>query len=155
LRRGSHGDVLAGMACRVLLLAMLVVLCTPRRTTAQQPWEAMPIPRPVRLEGYWDRTRDDPQVIGDLVVAAKGAKRRFGVTAVQAYKPEEEGIQIFRFTSDHPATLLVRGDRDAVRRFFEAPRDRKLVAFGTYNPGSGTFALGSVDVGERRQDERR
>ena len=116
----------------------------------------MPVPRPIRLEGYWDRTRDDPEVIGDVVVAAKGgAQRRFGITAVQAYKPEEEGIQIFRFTSQHPATLLVRGDREAVQRFFAAPGDRKIVAFGAYNPGSGTFALGSVDVGERRQDERR
>jgi len=142
------------MLRRAALLTLLVVLA-PGRATGQLPWEAMPV-RPIRLEGYWDRTRDDAAVIGDVVVAAnRRAKRRFGITAVQAYKPEEEGIQIFRFTSDHPATLLVRGDRDAVRRFFEAPSDRKVIAFGTYNPGSGTFALGSVEVGERRLDERR
>ncbi len=143
------------MLRRAALLALLVLLAAAGRATGQLPWEAMPV-RPIRLEGYWDRTRDDAAVLGDVVVAAGGrAKRRFGITAVQAYKPEEEGIQIFRFTSDHPATLLVRGERDAVRRFFEAPSDRKVIAFGTYNPGSGTFALGSVEVGERRPDERR
>jgi hypothetical protein len=103
------------------------------------------VPRPVRLEGYWDRTRAAPDVIGDVTISAEGRPaRRFGVTAVQAYKPEEEGMQIFRFTSDHPATLLARGD--AVGRFFAAPPDRKVVVFGTYTAGSGLFVVGSVDV---------
>jgi hypothetical protein len=149
---GSSGHVVR----RALLIAVVVLLAGGDCALAQRfPLESLP-ERPIRLEGYWDRTRDDRDVIGDLVVSTNGrAKRRFGVTAVQAYKPEEEGMQLFRFTSDHPVTLLVRGDDETVRRFFEAPSDRKVIAFGTYNRGSGTFVLGSVDVGERRKDARR
>ena len=101
--------------------------------------------RPIRLEGYWERSRAERDVIGEVTISASGrAPRRFGVTALQAYQPEEEGMQVLRFTSDHPATLLARGD--AVDRLWAAPRNRKLVAFGTYMAGSGLFVVGSVDV---------
>ena len=104
--------------------------------------------RPIRLEGYWERTRAERDVIGEVTISAAGRpSRRFGVTAVQAYQPEEEGMQIFRFTSDHPATLVARGD--GVGRLFAAPRDRKVVVFGAYTAGSGLFVVGSVDVGEQ------
>jgi hypothetical protein len=142
---------------RPALLSSFVALLLVAGTAAAQllPLESLP-ERPIRLEGYWGLTHDEPDVIGDVTVSVRGrSKRRFGITAVQAYKPEEEGIQIFRFTSDHPVTLLLRGDEEAVRRFFEAPHDRKVVAFGTYNRGSGTFVLGSVDIGDRRRDARR
>ena len=103
--------------------------------------------RPIRLEGYWGRSRSSPEVIGEVSVAVTGREPRLlGVTAVQAYHPEEEGAQIFRFTSDHPVTLLVRGDDAVVRRFMEAPPDTRVTAFGTYTAGSGLFVLGSVDV---------
>jgi hypothetical protein len=102
-------------------------------------------PRPVRVEGYWDRTRADREVIGDVSVSAEGyPPRRFGVTALQAYQPEEEGMQVLRFTSDHPATLVARGD--AVDRFFAAPKGRKVKVFATYVAGSGLFIIGSVEV---------
>jgi hypothetical protein len=104
--------------------------------------------RPIRLEGYWGRTRQDPGVLAEVSVGRTGRQpRNFGVTAVQAYHPEEEGPHIFRFTSDHPVTLLVRGDEDTVRRFMEAPPDARIRAFGTYSAGSGLFVLGSVEVG--------
>ncbi|OQY64945.1 MAG: hypothetical protein B6D46_15925 [Polyangiaceae bacterium UTPRO1] len=104
-------------------------------------------PRPIRLEGYWERTRAAPDVIGEVRIAAEGRQpRRFGVTAIQAYQPAEEGMQIFRFTSDHPATLLARGA--GVERLFAAPDDRKIVVFATYAAGSGLFVVGSVDVAE-------
>jgi hypothetical protein len=132
-----------------MVLALLAVSLATA-ADAQLPLESLP-ERPIRLEGFWDRTRADAGVIGDLMISIDGrTKRRFGVAAVQAYKPEEEGMQIFRFTSDHPVTLLLRGDRDTVDRFFDVPRDRKLRAFGTYNRGSGTYVLGSfetLDVG--------
>jgi hypothetical protein len=126
-------------------LSLLALVLVAGTAAAQLPLESFP-ERPLRLEGYWGRTRDEPGIIGDVTTSVPGrSKRRFGVTAVQAYKPEEEGMQIFRFTSDHPVTLLVRGDADVVQRFFTAPPNQKVVAFGTYNRGSGTFVLGSVD----------
>jgi hypothetical protein len=104
-----------------------------------------PIPRPIRLEGYWERTRAEREVIGEITIDAENREpRRFGVTALQAYKPEEEGMQIFRFSDQRPATLLARGD--GVGRFWAAPRDRKVIVFGTYNPGPGTFIVGSVET---------
>jgi hypothetical protein len=100
--------------------------------------------RPIRLEGFWGGTRDSPGAIGDITISAKGhEKRRFAVTAVQAYFPEEEGMQIFRFTSDHPSTLIARGD--AVGRLFAARAGDRITAFGTYMPGSGMFVVGSVE----------
>jgi hypothetical protein len=103
--------------------------------------------RPVRLEGFWGRTRQSRDVIGEVSVAVAGRQPRIlGITAVQAYHPEEEGAQLFRFTSDHPVALLVRGDDEMVRRFLEAPPDARVTAFGTYTAGSGLFVLGSVDV---------
>lgn len=106
--------------------------------------------RPIRLEGYWGRSRQSPEVIGEVSVAMTGRQpRNFGITAVQAYHPEEEGAQLFRFTSDHPVALLVRGDAELVRRFMEASPDTRVTAFGTYTAGSGLFVLGSVDVAEK------
>ncbi len=132
----------------LMLLMLLLVLAVP--ALAVPPIAGMP-GRPIRLEGYWGRSRQSPEVIGEVSVAMTGrAPRILGVTAVQAYHPEEEGKQIFRFTSDHPVTLLVRGDPETVRRFMEAPPSARVVAFGTYTAGSGLFVLGSVDVEERR-----
>lgn len=124
----------------VTILAALVAIAT---SAAAGPFAS--VPRPIRLEGAFDRTRADPRVIGEITISAGGREsRRFGVTAVQAYKPEEEGMQIFRFTSDHPATLIARGD--AVGRLFATAPDRSLTVFGTYTAGSGLFVVGSVDV---------
>jgi hypothetical protein len=128
----------------VLVVASLIVATMVAVASAQFPLGGSPN-RPIRLEGYWERTRETPDVIGEITITGTGrAPRRFGVTAVQAYQPEEEGMQIFRFTSDHPATLLARGD--AVDRLFAASKDRKLVAFGTYMRGSGLFVVGSVEL---------
>lgn len=132
------------MGARVLAVACLIVASLVAAASAQFPLGGSPN-RPIRLEGYWERTRAAPDVIGEITIAGTGrAPRRFGVTAVQAYQPEEEGMQIFRFTSDRPATLVARGD--GVGRLFAAPRDRKVVVFATYASGSGLFVVGSVDV---------
>ncbi len=131
------------MIARALVLGCLLVATTVTAVWAQFPL-ASPN-RPIRIEGYWGRTRSDPEVIGEVTISAKGRPTRvLGVTALQAYQPEEEGMQVLRFTSDHPATLLARGD--AVDRLFSAAPDRKLVAFGTYMRGSGLFVVGSVDL---------
>jgi hypothetical protein len=129
-----------------MIFMMCASLATAVPAFAGPPLEAAGGPgRPIRLEGYWDRTRAEHDVIGEVTIAAKGREpRRFGVTAVQAYHPEEEGMQLFRFTSDHPATLLARGN--AVPRLFSYASDRKLIVFATYVPGSGIFVVGSVDV---------
>lgn len=134
------------MSLRLVVAACALVLVSVVPACAQLG-SGQPPNRPIRLEGYWERTRDQVDVIGEVTISAEGrANRRFGVTAIQAYQPAEEGMQIFRFTSDHPATLVARGD--AVGRLWAAPRDRKLVAFGTYTRGSGLFVIGSVDLVE-------
>jgi hypothetical protein len=136
---------------RILAACLLVMLAVP--VFAEPPLGSVST-RPIRLEGYWERSTAERDVIGEVTISAPGrAARRFGVTALQAYQPEEEGMQVLRFTSDHPATLLARGD--AVDRLWAARRDRKLVAFGTYAAGSGLFVVGSVDVAETAADPRR
>jgi hypothetical protein len=131
---------------RAFVLSALMLLAAAVPASALPPVAPL-AGRPIRLEGYWGRSRRSPDVIGEVSVAMTGRKpRSFGVTAVQAYHPEEEGAQLFRFTSDHPVALLVRGDDDMVRRFMEAPPDARVTAFGTYTAGSGLFVLGSVDV---------
>ena len=134
------------MQRRVLVLSLLMLLALVVPASATPPVAGMP-GRPIRLEGYWGRSRQSPEVIGEVSVGMTGRNPRvLGVTAVQAYHPEEEGTQLFRFTSDHPVALLVRGDDAMVRRFLEAPPDARVTAFGTYTAGSGLFVLGSVDV---------
>jgi len=65
------------------------------------------------------------------------------VTAVQVFVPVEEGIQIFQRTLK--PVLIVRGEAEAVRRFFAARPDQKIVAMGTL---SRDVVLGSVEVEE-------
>lgn len=134
-----------------LVVACLAVLATVGTVAAQFPLAGPN--RPIRIEGYWGRTRADPEVIGEVTISAQGRPPRIlGVTALQAYQPEEEGMQVLRFTSDHPATLLARGD--AVDRLFSAAPNRKLIAFGTYMRGSGLFVVGSVDLVPSPERER-
>lgn len=130
------------MPIRALVLVCLIVASAVTAVDAQFPLGPN---RPIRIEGYWGRTRSDPAVIGEVTISTPGRPpRSLGVTALQAYQPEEEGMQVLRFTSDHPATLLARGD--AVDRLFSAAPDRKLIAFGTYMRGSGIFVVGSVEL---------
>jgi hypothetical protein len=137
--RSFADAMLARLAAALIVSAVLVVPALAQLQFGQPP------NRPIRLEGYWERTRADREVIGEIMISAPGrAPRRFGVAALQAYQPEEEGMQVLRFTSDHPATLLARGD--AVDRLWEVKKDEKLRAFGTYAAGSGLFVVGSVDV---------
>lgn len=103
--------------------------------------------RPVRLEGYWDRTRADASILDDLVISADGrTKRSFGVTAAQAYKPEEEGVQIFRGSTLQPIAILLRGGQDLTRRFLDAGPEDKVVAFGLYYAGPAQLVLSSVEI---------
>ena len=103
--------------------------------------------RPVRLEGYWTGTQADKDVIGVITVSADGKETRsFGVTALQAYGPEEEGIGVLRPSSLQPITLLLRGDGAMIRRFMTAPPNDKVIALGVYRPGAGNFILTSVAV---------
>jgi hypothetical protein len=126
-------------------VAVFVLACAAASVPLAAALTLDTVPRPIRLEGYWDRTRADHEVIGEVTVSAEGyPPRRFGVSALQAYKPEEEGMQVLRFTSDHPATLVARGD--AVDRFFAAPKGRKVTVFASYTAGSGLFVVGSVEV---------
>src|SRR5439155_21990236 len=67
-------------------------------------------PRPIRLEVYWDRHRTDPGILEDVTISATGhAKHDFGIAALQAYKPEEEGPQVLRHSTLRPVTLLLSG----------------------------------------------
>jgi hypothetical protein len=132
---------------RLAIAAGLVAgLLLPAEALAQRVLGAGP-QRPLKLEGFWDRTRSVREVIGEIVISADGETRRtFGVTGVQAFQPEEEGMQIFRHSSLQPITLLLRGRSRLVRRFLEARPEEKVVALGVYRAGSATFILGSVEV---------
>jgi len=135
---------------RTHAIATLAALCVSVGATAAAaqvfPGDVAPV-RPIRIEGYWDRPRSNPEVIGEITISAEGQERRqFGVTALQAYKPEEEGMQVLRHTALQPSTLLVRGRQEMVEKFMGAGRDDKIVAFGVYRPASGMFELSSVEV---------
>ena len=106
--------------------------------------------RPVRLEGYWSGTKADKDVIGVITVSADGKeKRSFAVTALQAYAPEEEGIDVLRPSSLQPITVLLRGDDTMIRRFMTAAPDDTVIALGVYQPGAGNLILTSVAVGAK------
>ena len=103
--------------------------------------------RPVRLEGYWGRKKTETAVIGEATISAAGhGRREFGITALQAYKPEEEGPQVFRQSSLRPVTLLLNGPKDMIERFIAARPDQKVTAFGLYRAGAGQLILSSVEV---------
>jgi hypothetical protein len=103
--------------------------------------------RPIRIEGYWGRDRGAPKVLDAVTFTSSdgGPRRIFGVTALQAYKPEEEGVQVLRHSGLQPA-IRVLGLEDLVHRFMNAPDGTKVVVFGAYRPGSGTLTLTSVEV---------
>jgi hypothetical protein len=134
--------ILAG-ACAIAL-----VLPASRALARHAPGATGGAPRPIRMEGYWDRDREAPGVLeGVPITSSKGGKpRTFGITALQAFQPEEEGAQVFRHSSLQP-TLRVLGRDEMVRSFLDAPPGQKLVVLGVYRAGSGTIILNSVEVG--------
>ena len=129
-----------------VLLAVAVIL--PATASAKKPVKTPP-PRPIRLEGYWERGGSAPGVLEGINVTsnAGGSPRIFGVTALQAYKPPEQGVQVLHGTSPE-VTLRLLGDETLVRRFMDAPGTKKVVAHGVYRDTSGTLFLDSVKVGE-------
>ena len=103
--------------------------------------------RPIRIEGYWERPRSEHDVLDEITIAADGgARRQFGVTALQAYKPEEEGAQVLRHSTLQPVTLTLQGRKEMIERFMHAGRDDKIVALGAYRAGSARLVLSSVEV---------
>ena len=130
-----------------LTVAMIAaVLAVPSLARAQPSGDVAPI-RPIRMEGYWNRDRRAPGVLDGLTFTSEigGPRRTFGVTRLQAYKPEEEGVQVFRHSGLLPS-IRVLGQSDMVRRFITAPETEKVVAYGVYRPASGTLTLSSVEV---------
>jgi hypothetical protein len=103
--------------------------------------------RPLRIEGYFDPKPGAPDVLEEITVSADGReRRRFGVTKLQAYKPEEEGVQVLRPSTLQPVTLLLRGSDDFVRRFMGAGAEERVVVYGVYLGGPGNFTPSSVEV---------
>ena len=102
---------------------------------------------PVRLEGYWERSREtDPNVLGDLTFASRRgtATRIFGATHVQTYFRASGGIHVF--TRTMRPVFTVTGARDMVDRFFTAPRERKVIVTAMYRADIGSVALTSVEI---------
>ena len=131
-------------ATRALLLLASMFATMPALAHAQHI-DALPF-RPIRIDGYWNRDRSAPKVLEGMnfVDSRGGSPRVFGVTALQAYKPEEEGVQVLRHGSG-PIRLL--GSEDLVRKFMDAPEQQRVVAYGVYRPGANTLTLNSVEVG--------
>ncbi|MBI3768164.1 MAG: hypothetical protein HY271_06655 [Deltaproteobacteria bacterium] len=122
------------------------LLTCPEPARAESAEDVAPI-RPIRIEGYWGRDRRAPGVLDGIAISSNrgGPRGTFGVTALQAYKPEEEGVQVLRHSGLQPSLRLL-GHDDMIRRFVEAPTTEKVVAFGVYRPATGTLVLSSVEV---------
>jgi hypothetical protein len=134
---------IATMMAVVATLAIMLAVTVCAR--AEFPGDQVPV-RPVRLQGYWGRTKAEQAVIGELTLTAGGRdKRTFGITGVQAYNPEEEGMSVLRHTSLQPA-LLLRGSDDLVKKLYGATPQQKVTIFGVYGAGAGTLTLSSVEV---------
>ncbi len=130
--------------CAFLVVAA-VLAAAPIVAHAER--EQLPV-RPIRIEGYWNRTSSAPKVLQGVTFTDSkgGSPRTFGITALQAYKPEEEGVQVLRHSTMAPSIRLL-GSEDLVRKFMDAPEQQRVVAFGVYNPGSNTITLNSVQIG--------
>jgi hypothetical protein len=137
------------VASALCVTTIAVVLAVPLAARAQGSGDVAPI-RPIRMEGYWNRDRRAPGVLDGLTFTSDqgGPRRTFGVTRLQAYKPEEEGVQVFRHSGLLPS-IRVLGQTDMVRRFINAPETEKVIAYGVYRPATGTLTLNSVEVGGR------
>lgn len=138
------------LCAAIVLLAAAVAF--PAAASAHEPAKTPP-PRPIRIEGYWERGAGAPGVLEGINVTsnAGGSPRIFGVTALQAYKPSEQGVQVLHGTGPEMApgvTLRLLGDETLVRRFMDAPGTQKVVAHGVYRDTSSTLFLDSVKVGE-------
>jgi hypothetical protein len=151
---GGHGMARLGRCFHTRLVALVVssaitiagIVAYPLPGRAEFPGDVSGF-RPIRIEGYWGRERDAPKVLDVVTFTSSngGPRRIFGVTALQAYKPEEEGVQVLRHSGLQPA-IRVLGPEDLVHRFMNPPDGTKVVAFGVYRPGGGTLTLTSVEV---------
>jgi hypothetical protein len=142
---------LTGALCALILLTGGVGV-TWAREPGGFPGDVAPI-RPIRMEGYWDRDESARAVIGTVTILAdRGARRTFGITALQAYKPEEEGVQVLRHSALGPG-LRVIGPEEMVQRFLHAPPSEKVTVFGVYRPGSATLTVSSVEIGSKREKD--
>jgi hypothetical protein len=131
---------------RALVAGAAALAALPVLAQAQVPGEVAPM-RPIRMTGYWDRGRSAPGVLEGVGISTDGGTpRTFGITALQAYKPEEEGPQVLRHSGLQPSLRLL-GPADMVRRLMSAPSTERIVLYGVYRPGTGTIAVGSVQVG--------
>jgi len=140
-RRGTDARLpQAGILAAITLLTCLTV-APPEATADGGPG------RPLRLEGYFGADTSAADVLDLVTISPDGRDRRaFGVTALQAYKPEEEGAQVLRATALRPITFMLRGAPELVERFFAADPHDQVVAYGVYGGGAGIFALISVEV---------
>ena len=109
-------------------------------------------PRPIRIEGYWDRHRTDPGILEDVTISAPGhAKRDFGIEVrCGGFRVvfEEEGPQVLRHSTLRPVTLLLSGEKAMIERFMTARPDQKITAFGLYRAGPGQLVLSSVEIAD-------
>ncbi len=146
----TANDIMRGSrSCVMVLLSVSCLLVVPLTVRAQSFFGDAGPSRPIRLEGYWDRTEVEPPVLGQITVSPDGRSRRaFGVTALQAYKPPEEGMHVLRHSSLQPVTLTLRGRDEMVERFAKARPDERIVAYGVYRAASGTFTLDSIEIAE-------
>ncbi len=138
---------LARVALSALAVAMAMTFDV-RVVSAQKVPGDQILVRPVRIEGYWKKPTDDPEVIGEVTLSLDGKERRvLGITSIRAYAPAEEGMSLLRHTAQQPV-LLVRGPAAMREKLRNAKPDDKIRIFGVYDPSGATFALSSVDVND-------
>jgi hypothetical protein len=145
-RTSARRSISARIMARAVWVVTLTLAIGVGAARAQFPGDQVPV-RPVRVTGSWGKTTADPNVIGEVTISADGSDRRtFGVTAIQAYNPVEEGMQIVRHSSLQPVTFLLRGRKELIEKLNAAKPDQPVTIFGVYNAGNANLVLSSVDV---------
>jgi len=131
----------------VALAALVAVVVAPAAGRTGTHAKTVP-PRPIRIEGYWERDAGAPGVLEGIHVTSSvgGSPRIFGVTTLQAYKPDEQGVQVLHGTPGEVSIRLL-GNEALIRRFLDAPGTKKVVAHGVYRAATSTLILDSVTVG--------
>ena len=120
-------------------IALLLVLAAVAR--------AQPAPfglgQDLRLQGIVEPA-EGAKTLGTIKIRAGDVVRRFGV--VRAQTPRAEGMSLFNRSDLHPEQLLLRGSRDQMATFQNAPAGTTLRMLGRYQ--GDDYLLAEITAGD-------
>src|SRR5512143_1807873 len=121
------------------IIALLLVLAVVAR--------AQPAPfglgQDLRLQGIVEPA-EGAKTLGTIKIRAGDVVRRFGV--VRAQTPRVEGMSLFNRSELHPEQLLLRGSRDQMATFQNAPAGTTLRMLGRYQ--GDDYLLAEITAGD-------